>query len=176
MFFSIFSGADAKKLVEVQNALLGVIYGVGNVPRRIQRQAKPILNDLWSSSEDGKILQIYADLIKMMDASGSLVLGAHFVHFLIDKQKSDELVKTVKSYLLDQVVKSVISNKVKTPVSVLLSLEPLFKSIGHDDFKSILIPPMLKAMLRNPEVVMQSIAVILGKLSIDLSKYVQEVK
>lgn len=45
----------------------------------------------------------------------------------------------------------------------------------HESFKATLLPAMQKALLRNPEIVLDSVADILGGLSIDLSQYVAEV-
>ena len=47
--------------------------------------------------------------------------------------------------------------------------------MDHADFKESLLPLMQKAMLRNPEIVLESVALILEGLNIDLSQYVSEV-
>lgn len=49
------------------------------------------------------------------------------------------------------------------------------RSVTHAELKDLLLPAMTKSMLRNPEVVMASIANIVAGLSIDLSQYAQEV-
>ena len=71
-------------------------------------------------------------------------------------------------------VKLILTSKTKTPTNVLNSLHPLLKTVTHDDFKKTLLPPMLKAMLRNPEMVLQSISLILAKVPIDLSQHVND--
>ena len=48
--------------------------------------------------------------------------------------------------------------------------------IQHEEFKSTLLPAMQKAMLRNPEICLESIAHLLGALKIDLSQYVSELQ
>ena len=47
----------------------------------------------------------------------------------------------------------------------------MIKTLSHDEFSSKVLPAMSKAMLRNPELVMEAISLILASLSIDLSKY-----
>ena len=51
----------------------------------------------------------------------------------------------------------------------------ILKRVSHDEFKETLKPAMLKAMLRNPEVVLETNGLILSGLGIDLSQYVTEV-
>jgi len=55
-------------------------------------------------------------------------------------------------------------------------LAGLLKLVDHDTFKNVLLPAMQKAMLRNPEAVLESVAEVLRRLNIDLSQYVKEVK
>ena len=52
----------------------------------------------------------------------------------------------------------------------------ILKRVSHDEFKDTLKPAMLKAMLRNPEVVLETNGLILSGLGIDLSQYVAEVR
>ena len=49
------------------------------------------------------------------------------------------------------------------------------KLVTHAELKDLLLPAMSKSMLRNPEIVMDSIANIVAGLSVDLSQYAQEV-
>ena len=107
----------------------------------------------------------FLTVIKLMDPSNhALAYGSMLL------AKSGDL----KSYLIDNLVKLVVSHKGRASSHVLLSLSPFLKTITHDDFKGQLLQPMLKAMLRNPEMVMESFSIILGNLGIDLSQYVTE--
>lgn len=47
--------------------------------------------------------------------------------------------------------------------------------ISHDVFKSKLLPPILKSMLRNPEVILECIATVISSVSLDLSDYAFEI-
>ena len=51
----------------------------------------------------------------------------------------------------------------------------MLRRISHDEFKSDLLPAILKSMLRNPEIIMETIGHILAGLTIDMSQYAQEV-
>lgn len=43
------------------------------------------------------------------------------------------------------------------------------KLVSYDLFKSKLLPPILKSMLRNPEVILECIATVISNVSLDLS-------
>ena len=146
LLFRLFTGADAKKLIEVQAILVSVIQGAENVPQRMKKKLKAILDKQWSDPNNvSKYLSVY----KLLDPSlPGLVLGS------VLGAKTEDL---AKSTLMDLLVKLVISNKIKTQPHVLRSLQPLFKTITHDEFKNSLLPTMSKAMLRNPELVMEAI-------------------
>ena len=123
-----------------------MIQGAENVPLRMKKKLKAILDKQWSDPNNvSKYLSVY----KLLDPSlPGLVLGS------VLSAKTEDL---AKSTLLDLLVKLVISNKIKTQPHVLRSLQPLFKTITHDEFKNSLLPTMSKAMLRNPELVMEAI-------------------
>ena len=123
-----------------------MIQGAENVPLRMKKKLKAILDKQWS---DPNNVSNYLSVYKLLDPSlPGLVLGS------VLSAKTEDL---AKSTLLDLLVKLVISNKIKTQPHVLRSLLPLFKTITHDEFKNSLLPTMSKAMLRNPELVMEAI-------------------
>lgn len=49
------------------------------------------------------------------------------------------------------------------------------KLVSHDVFKSKLLPPILKSMLRNPEVILECIATVISSVSLDLSVHALEI-
>ena len=129
----------------------------------MKKKLTSILDSLWSSPEK---ISSFSKVFKLLDLNlTSLTLGSTFLSY-----GQTEL----KPHLLEQMVKLIISNKIKTPNFVLTGLQPLLKTVTHDDFKTTLLPPMLKAMLRNPEMVLKSISLILAKVCLDLSQYVTE--
>ncbi|KAL6511298.1 eIF-2-alpha kinase activator GCN1 [Orobanche hederae] len=52
---------------------------------------------------------------------------------------------------------------------------PLFSYLVHEDFKSIVVPSSVKTLKRNPELVLESVGVLLKSTSLDLSKYAVEI-
>lgn len=49
------------------------------------------------------------------------------------------------------------------------------KLVTYDVFKSKLLPPILKSMLRNPEVILECIATVISNLSLDISANAVEI-
>ena len=122
-----------------------MIQGAENIPQRMTQKLKTILDKQWS---DSGLVSKYLSVYKLLDPSLSgLVLGSVLC------VKTEEL---AKSTLLELLVKLVISNKIKTQPHVLRSLRTLFKTVTHEEFKASFLPPMSKAMLRNPELVLES--------------------
>lgn len=54
-------------------------------------------------------------------------------------------------------------------------MKPLLRLVDHDFFKETLLPAIQKAILRNPEIALESVGNALQGLNIDLSQYVAEV-
>lgn len=51
---------------------------------------------------------------------------------------------------------------------------PFLKKLNHDNFKSSLLPALQKSMLRNPEVILEAVGLIISGLNLDLSPYAMD--
>jgi hypothetical protein len=76
--------------------------------------------------------------------------------------------------LLDLYVKTILSSKDRPPKAATEAFKPLFLNLGHEDFKSIVVPSCIKMLKRNPEIVLQSIEYVLKTVNLDLSRYSSE--
>ncbi|KAK6156422.1 hypothetical protein DH2020_010670 [Rehmannia glutinosa] len=52
---------------------------------------------------------------------------------------------------------------------------PLFTRLSHEDFRNTILPSSVKMLKRNPELVLESIGVLLKSVNLDLSKYAIEI-
>lgn len=68
-------------------------------------------------------------------------------------------------------IKVAVSCKIRPDLYIVIECEPLLRLINYDEFEKILLPSILRAMLRNPEIILQCIGYIIMYLSIDLNKY-----
>ena len=85
--------------------------------------------------------------------------------------KNTELLTSLKPAMLDTFIKLVVSSKTKPDGYLVELCGPLLKLLTHEDFKGLLLPAILKAMLRSPEIVLGSVGLILASVSLDLSTY-----
>lgn len=47
--------------------------------------------------------------------------------------------------------------------------------MSHDEFKGMMLPALQKAMLRNPEIILECVGLILGGVNLDLSVYAGDI-
>lgn len=80
-----------------------------------------------------------------------------------------------QAHLLDVFIKVAISCKIKPAVFIIEESQPLLKYITHEEFKKSLLPAMQKAMLRNPEIILECVGHVMLRLSLDLSQYAKEI-
>lgn len=167
------SGSDAKKLLEIQSLLATVIFSAGQDSPKVGKVGLKLLEGIWQSSP----LAVDSTLEALKNANQTiqtLVFGSVFLQWLSGKKDNEDKVKDLKSSLLESLIKNIISSKNKTSPFVLKSISPLLKLVTHEELKNSLLPTMTKAMLRNPEIIVESIGQILLALSLDLSQYAEE--
>lgn len=96
-----------------------------------------------------------------------------FYFFIINIMK--QIYIFLQTNTIDPFIKLTISCKKKPDLYVVHNAVPLLRRISHDEFKSQLLPALQKAMLRNPEIIIESVGYILSGLSLDLSQYSQDI-
>lgn len=81
----------------------------------------------------------------------------------------------VQESFLDIYVKTVLNAKEKPTKGLSEAFIPLFLHLSHEDLKNIIIPASVKMLKRNPELVLESILILLQSTNLDLSKYSMEI-
>lgn len=76
---------------------------------------------------------------------------------------------------LDIYVKAVLNAREKPMKSLSESFGPLFMQMTHEDFQSTIVPSSVKMLKRNPEILLESVAILLKSVNLDLSKYAVEI-
>ncbi|XP_071733980.1 protein ILITYHIA [Rutidosis leptorrhynchoides] len=94
------------------------------------------------------------------------------LEFLSSKPSLFEQWKTV---YLDMYVQAVLNTKEKPATSLSEAFRSLFSRLSHEDFKTVVLPSSVKMLKRNPELVLESVGVLLRHVSLDLSKYGVEI-
>ena len=80
----------------------------------------------------------------------------------------------LQDLFLDLYVTSVLNARDKPTKGLSEAFLPLFTHMSHEDFKNTILPSSLKMLKRNPELVLESVGVLLQSVNLDLSKYVTE--
>lgn len=74
-----------------------------------------------------------------------------------------------KEPFLEVFIKEGISCKIRPEREFIRQCTFTVKLVTYDEFKSKLLPPILKSMLRNPEVILECIATIISSVSSNLN-------
>ncbi|CAK9164336.1 unnamed protein product [Ilex paraguariensis] len=80
-----------------------------------------------------------------------------------------------KPVFLDIYVKAVLNTREKPGNGLSVVFCPLFSHLLHDDFSGFVVPSAVKMLKRNPELVLESVGVLLKSVNLDLSKYAIEI-
>lgn len=175
---SLPSESELKKFLELQSVLVTVVYGSAPGNSSISRLATRVtlmLHDMWKITAN-----VISEAIQNLEQSHkTLIYASYFINWLNDTKSQNDEVFTkfgaaLKSQHIDILVKAIVSAKTKTHSHIILGIYPLLRRVNHEEFKDQLLPAMLKAMLRNPEVIITTIALMIGGLKIDMSNYARD--
>lgn len=82
---------------------------------------------------------------------------------------------TLQPAILDIYVSAILSAREKPGKSLTEAFHPLYLQISHEDFQSVVMPAAVKMLKRNPEIVLESVGILLKSVNLDLSKYASEI-
>ncbi|CAJ1961186.1 unnamed protein product [Sphenostylis stenocarpa] len=89
--------------------------------------------------------------------------------------QSPSLVGEFKPAFLDIYVSAILSAKEKPGKCLTEAFCPLYLQMSHEDFQNIVVPSSVKMLKRNPEIVLESVGILLKSVNLDLSKYASEI-
>ncbi|XP_065852916.1 protein ILITYHIA [Euphorbia lathyris] len=92
------------------------------------------------------------------------------LEFSVESHSFGEL----KPIFLEIYVKAVLNTKEKPASALSEAFHPLFMHLSHEDFQNIVVPSSVKMLKRNPEIVLESVGILLKLVKLDLSKYANE--
>ncbi|KAK0174572.1 hypothetical protein PV327_010330 [Microctonus hyperodae] len=163
--------SEYNKLIESQATLTAAALACGN--KKLNKKVHTLLTTMWKSNENLEI--IYGNELTKIEANnGVIVFASQLTKHLISIEKY-ELINSFKSNIIDAFIKVAISCKNKPQLFVVDEAAFFLQRLNHDDFKNQLLPALQKAMLRNPEIIIGSVGHILSNLSIDLSRYSDDI-
>ncbi|XP_050224461.1 protein ILITYHIA [Mercurialis annua] len=137
---------------------------------RERRACKKLFFQLFSQSPD--IYRVYIEELK--ESRIPYKDSPELMSLLLEFSVASSSFGQYKQIFLDTYVKSVLNAK-EMPAAILSeSFHPLFIHLSHEDFQSVVIPSAVKMLKRNPEIVFESVGVLLKLVDLDLSKYANE--
>ncbi|XP_017884303.1 eIF-2-alpha kinase activator GCN1 [Ceratina calcarata] len=162
---------ELPKLIEAQANLSAA--ALASMDKKLTEKVQDLLTNQWSHIADIEVIYLET-LTKFEVGNGVIVLASLLTKYLVNAKKS-ELIIRLKANIIDIFIKLTISCKKKPDLYVVHNAVPLLRRISHEEFKNQLLPAIQKAMLRNPEIIIESVGCILAGLSLDLSQYSQEI-
>lgn len=158
------------KLIEAQANLSAA--ALASADKKLANKVYTLLAHEWIAITD---IEAYAGhLTKLELGNGVIILSSLLTKYLVITKRND-LVEQLKTNMIDAFIKVTISCKKKPDLYVVDAAMPLLRRLTHEEFKTQLLPALQKAMLRNPEIIIESVGHILNGLSLDLSQYSQEI-
>lgn len=158
------NSAEFKKLFESQIGLYSIAVSSGG--KKQEDQAAYVLRELFTKFEDAETVYFKKPL-EMEPSAGVLLLLMAFIKFAGTTEK--DLLTPNKPKLIDHFIKSLITVKVK-PNSKHFSLcTQLLKTISKEEFTSLVLPALSRAMLRSPEIILKGVGEIVKELPLELS-------
>ncbi|XP_074569489.1 LOW QUALITY PROTEIN: protein ILITYHIA-like [Curcuma longa] len=101
--------------------------------------------------------------------------STHLIKLLLEHAiQIPSLFDELKHVFLEIFLRSVLNTKDRPPQGLCEAFQPLFMYMEHEEFKTMVLPSSIKALKRNPEIVLESIGVLLKLINLDLSKYFTE--
>ncbi|XP_042907743.1 stalled ribosome sensor GCN1 [Parasteatoda tepidariorum] len=162
---------DFQTLLQSQAVLLFCVTGAQS--KFLNCKIYACATNLWKQNQ--KIVEAYLINLKILpETQHSLNLIGFFIKFLVEKKLRDAL-SQIKEHSIQLLCKVIIGSKIKPQLHILESCSSLLRQVTHDDFKSILLPSLQKALLRNPEIIFETVCKILSSVSLDLSQYALDI-
>ncbi|VFQ92643.1 unnamed protein product [Cuscuta campestris] len=156
------------RVAQVQASILHI--GMQGSPR-VRRACKQCVFFLFSKSPhiyESYMEELINSRIPYKDCPEILLLMLEF------STLKSSLFDKWKQTFLDMYSKSVLNAREKPPKDLSQAFVPLFARLSHEDFQNTVIPLSVKMLKRNPELILESVAVLMQSAKLDLSKYALE--
>ncbi|KAG8380391.1 hypothetical protein BUALT_Bualt06G0010500 [Buddleja alternifolia] len=172
LIYSQFALLSKNALCRVAQAQASVLHIVMRGSFRVRRACKQTFFHLFAQSPE--IYKTYMEELK--DGRIPYKDSPDLIHLILDFSNSNPAsFDKWKEIFLDIYVKAVLNAKEKPTKGLRAAFIPLFTCLSHEDFKNIILPSSVKMLKRNPEIVLESIGVLLQSANLDLSKYAIEI-
>ncbi|CAG7894016.1 unnamed protein product, partial [Brassica rapa] len=156
------------RVASAQASLLGVVM---ESSFRMRRACKRFMFHLFSQSQ--AVYNAYIDELKnsRIPYKDTPELLGLLIEFTCP---SPALFEQSKAIFVDIYVKDVLNSREKLRQNICKCFQPLLLRLSHEEFQTVILPAALKMLKRNPEIVLESVGLLIASVNIDLSKYAME--
>ncbi|XP_071180493.1 stalled ribosome sensor GCN1-like [Mytilus edulis] len=161
---------DIKQLVSVQ---CGFVYGAlaaGN--KYISKAVYKKMVHVFKSGD--KVPEEYGQMLQNVEPSMFVLSAASVLMKYLYNKRNQDLITKLKGPFLEIFVKHLLGSRTKPQIQLLVSCKDILRHCSHDDMKGQILPAAQKSMLRNPEVILESVDYLMSGLSLDLGQYVTD--
>ncbi|RZC38970.1 translational activator GCN1-like, partial [Asbolus verrucosus] len=155
------------QIIETQALLLTTVVAAGIEKR--STKAFNLLNNSWNTVPESE--KLYLEKLKQIEQTQYVVVIAACLAKRLSLINKSDLLKEYLDSLLEIFIKNFVSCKTRPLPEVIIATYPLLKQLTHELFKKNLWPSLQKAMLRNPEIILECVGLVISGLSLDLSPY-----
>ncbi|ONI05050.1 hypothetical protein PRUPE_6G353600 [Prunus persica] len=172
---SNFATVSKNALCKVATVQASLIHIVMQRSFRERRACKKTFCHLFSQSPD--IYKMYIEELKdaRIPYKDSPELIWLLMEFSSTSSKLSSLFEQCKPMFLDIYLKAILNAREKPAKGLSEAFHPLFRHMLHEDFQNIVLPSAVKMLKRNPEIVLESVGILLNSVNLDLSKYAIEI-
>ncbi|CAH0556041.1 unnamed protein product [Brassicogethes aeneus] len=162
---------ELKRIVEIQSILLMAVHSAGNGKR--SSKAQTLLSNSWSSVPESE--KMYLEQLKNVEQNQTVCIMASAIIKRLSFIGNKPVFESYMEYFLDTLIKNLISCKTRPSENIIKSCYPLLEQMNNDQFKTLLLPAIQKSMLRNPEVILKCVGLIITGCKIDMSPYALDI-
>lgn len=156
---------EIEQMISYQCQFYQMALFVGNA--KVTRKTNEILFEFWTETE------LHSEAVQYLLSRELDIYGLLYVAGIIQWQEETDgyspVVEEHKDVLFENFIKFFITSKEKGNPHYLNQCKVIINSISETDFQSKFLPPMQKALLRNPEIVLKVAGIIFNAVEIDLS-------
>lgn len=160
--------AEFPKLMEYQSLLYAL--AIQSTNEKVTEKAYSVLKSYWLKLGDDVVKAYFAKFIAMEPAHNVITFISALLRFNRDEKSENSLLETNKASILDHFVKGLITVKAKPNCHHITACKILLEAVTKDEVKATLLPAMQRAILRNPEIVLEGVGYIVRELKADISE------